>query len=301
MTLLLTGANGFVGRHVQALMDCHPLEEEGVPVELRDALALTAAVQRAVAEATPDRVLHLAAQSQVPRSFANPEETFAINFTGTLHLLQALQEAGFRGRFLYVGSGAIYGRVPDDKMPVSEHLPSAPRDPYAVSKVAAEALCHQWSVSGPFEVVMARPFNHTGPGQDRAFAISGFAAQLAEMEAGSREAVLEVGDLSVTRDFLDVRDVVRAYTLLLERGRNGEAYNVCSGMERGMRDIVDDLARMAGQSPRIESRTGKMRPVEQLRMRGDNKKLNRDTGWLPEIPWEDTLQDILNHWREALR
>ena len=300
MTLLLTGASGFVGRHVQkmysqAMMECVPLDAGGEPVDLRDAAAVRQAVRGVMERDAPEAVLHLAAQSHVPTSLADPADTFAVNFTGTLHLLQALSESGFRGRLLYVSSGAVYGLVPGDSLPVTETFPCRPRDPYAVSKVAAEALCYQWSVTGPFEIVMARPFNHTGPGQSREFAIPGFAAQLAGMRAGRRAPVLEAGDLSVTRDFCDVRDVVRAYGLLLAQGRNGEAYNVCSGVERKLSDIVDTLARLAGLSPTIETKAGRLRPAEQPRMCGSPHKLKRDTGWTAEIPWEDTLKDLLNH------
>lgn len=304
MTLLLTGASGFVGRHVtemygqkirgQEMMECVPLGAGDDPVDLRDAAAVTKAVRMAMERDAPEAVLHLAAQSHVPTSFDDPAGTFAVNFTGTLHLLQALAGAGFRGRLLYVSSGAVYGLVPGGALPVTETFPSRPRDPYAVSKAAAEALCYQWSVTGPFEIVVARPFNHTGPGQTREFALPEFAAQLAEMRSGSRPPVLEVGDLSVTRDFCDVRDVVRAYTLLLAKGRNGEVYNVCSGTERKLADIVDTLARLAGVSPSIETKAGRLRPAEQPRMCGSPEKLRRDTGWTPETPWEDTLRDLLS-------
>ncbi len=295
MTLLLTGASGFVGRHVQAQLDCVPLEDGGGPVDLRDA----AAVRAAVARIAPSRVLHLAAQSEVPRSFADPEETFAVNFGGTYHLLRALAEAGFSGRLLYVGSGAMYGLVREADLPVREEHPLRPRSPYAVSKVAGEALCHQWSATGGFEVVMARPFNHTGPGQATGFALPAFASQLAGMRRGAREPVLEVGDLEVSRDFCDVRDVVRAYAGLLERGRNGEVYNVCSGVERRLTDIVGELCRLAGVSPRVERRAGRLRPNEQPRMVGDPARLRRDTGWTPAIAWEQTLQALLDDWENG--
>ena len=294
MTLLLTGASGFVGRHVQAMMECAPLDVGDDPVELRDAPAVLEAVRGVMERDAPEAVLHLAAQSHVPTSFDDPAGTYAVNFTGTLHLLQALAAAGFRGRMLYISSGAIYGLVPDDALPVTETFPSRPRNPYAVSKAATEGLCYQWSVSGPFEIVIARPFNHTGPGQSREFALPDFAAQLAEIRSGRRAPALEVGDLSVTRDFCDVRDVVRAYGLLLSKGRNGEAYNVCSGTERKLADIVDTLARLAGVSPTLETHAGRFRPAEQPRMCGNPDKLRRDTGWLPQTPWEDTLRDLLN-------
>lgn len=296
MTLLLTGASGFVGRHVQAAMDCVPLEEGDELVELRDYGALRDAVRRV----KPDRVLHLAAQSNPPRSFEDPEETFAINFTGTHNLLQALREIGFKGRLLFVGSGDMYGLVPQNELPVTENRPLKPRNPYAVSKVAAEALCFQWSLNSGFEIVLVRPFNHVGPGQSPDYALPGFAAQLAEIRAGRREAVLETGNLSVTRDFCDVRDVVRAYALLLDQGRNGEVYNICSGLERNLEEIVADLIRLADVPVRMEQRADKMRPVEQPRMVGSHEKLTGETGWNPEIPWERTLQDLFDDWMDRI-
>ncbi len=180
-----------------------------------------------------------------------------------------------------------------------DYLPK-PRDPYGVSKVAAEALCYQWSLTGHFDIIMARPFNHTGRGQLRAFAIPGFAAQLVEMTKGLRDPVLVTGDVTVSRDFLDVRDVVRAYQLLLEKGRNGEVYNVCSGEERVLGDIVRDMARIVGVAPKIITQAARVRQGEQKRMAGNVEKLKRDTGWTPEVPWEDTLKIVIEDWKERL-
>ncbi len=296
MRLLVTGASGFVGRHVRQQADCVPLEAPGGPmVDLRDYGALCEAVRRV----RPERVLHLAAQSFVPASFANPAETFAVNFTGTFHLLRALAEAGFRGRLLHVGSGDMYGLVPPERLPIREDYPLRPRSPYAVSKVAAEALCYQWSQTGPFEVLLARAFNHTGPGQSGRFAVPGFAAQIAAIGRGRRGPVVEAGDIDVTRDFCDVRDVVRAYLLLLEHGGNGEVYNVCSGEERSLRAIIDRLIALAGVRARIVPRAERMRRAEQRRMRASNEKLRRETGWRPEIPWERTLRDTLEYWKRT--
>jgi len=294
MTLLLTGANGFVGQYVQAAMPCVPLPDG---LDLRDRAALTAAV----AAIAPDAVLHLAAQSFVPASFENPHETFDINFTGTLNLLEALQAAEFRGRVLFVGSGDIYGRVPEAALPVREDQPLRPRNPYAVSKVAAEALCYQWSQTSGFEIVMVRPFNHIGPGQSPRFAIADFAKQVMEIRLGRRAPVLRVGDIDVTRDFTDVRDVVRAYGLLLERGRNGEVYNVCSGREHSIRDLLRQLIALAGVDARIEQDPTRLRPAEQRRMVASFDLLHRDTGWQPLIPIEQSLQDLLNDWEKPLQ
>ena len=294
MKLLLTGANGFVGRYVQAALPCVPLPDG---LDLRDRAALTAAV----AAMRPDAVLHLAAQSFVPAAFENPRETFDINFTGTLNLLEALQAAEFRGRMLFVGSGDTYGQVSEAALPVREDHPLRPRNPYAVSKVAAEALCYQWSQTSGFEIVMVRPFNHIGPGQSPRFVLADFARQVMEIRLGRRAPVLQVGDIDVTRDFTDVRDVVRAYGLLLERGRNGEVYNVCSGREYRIRDLLQQLLTLAGIDATIEQDPARLRRAEQRRIVASFAALQRDTGWQPAIPMEQSLQDLLNDWEKPLR
>ncbi|MCY0872976.1 MAG: GDP-mannose 4,6-dehydratase, partial [Acidithiobacillus caldus] len=277
-----------------AALPCVPLPDG---LDLRDRAALTAAV----AAMRPDAVLHLAAQSFVPAAFENPRETFDINFTGTLNLLEALQAAEFRGRMLFVGSGDTYGQVPEAALPVREDHPLRPRNPYAVSKVAAEALCYQWSQTSGFEIVMVRPFNHIGPGQSPRFVLADFARQVMEIHLGRRVPVLQVGDIDVTRDFTDVRDVVRAYGLLLERGRNGEVYNVCSGREYRIRDLLQQLLALAGVDARIEQDLARLRRAEQRRMVASFAALERDTGWQPVIPMERSLQDVLNDWENALR
>ncbi|MDD5376264.1 GDP-mannose 4,6-dehydratase [Acidithiobacillus sp.] len=292
MKLLLTGANGFVGQYVQAALP-------GVP--LPAGLDLRAALDAAIAKIQPDTVIHLAAQSFVPASFENPRETFDINFYGTLNLLEALQSNAFKGRMLFVGSGDTYGRVPEADLPVREDHPLRPRNPYAVSKVAAEALCYQWSQTSSFEIVMARPFNHIGPGQSPRFAITDFARQVTEIRLGQHAPLLQVGDIDVTRDFTDVRDVVRAYTLLLEKGRNGGIYNVCSGREHSIRDLLQRLIALAGVEARIERDHARLRPAEQRRMVASFEALHRDTGWQPLIPMEQSLQDLLNDWEKQLQ
>lgn len=294
MKLLLTGANGFVGCHVQAALSCILLPEG---LDLRNRSSLTAAVSAI----QPDAVLHLAAQSFVPASFENPRETFDINFIGTLNLLEALKAAKFRGRILFVGSGDIYGQVPEALLPVREDYPFRPRNPYAVSKIAAEALCYQWSQTSDFTIVMVRPFNHIGPGQSPRFAIADFARQVTEIRLGLREPVLSVGDIDVTRDFTDVRDVVRAYALLLEHGRNGEFYNLCSGREYSIHGLLWQLITLAGVEASIEQDPARLRHAEQRRMVASFELLHRDTGWQPSISIEDSLQDLLTYWEEHLR
>lgn len=252
----------------------------------------------AIRSLQPRSVIHLAAQSSVAQSLDDPEETYRVNFSGTLNLLRALHDCAFRGRLLFVGSGDVYGSVPESLLPVAEDVPLRPRNPYAVSKVAAEALCYQWSQTGPFEIVMARPFNHIGPGQNTHFAVADFARQVVAHRNGRAPARLAVGDIRVTRDFTDVRDIVRAYAALLERGVNGEAYNVCSGVERSLSDIIEVLFETSGVRMEVAVAPERLRPSEQRRMRGSFEKLRTHTDWEPEIPLNQTLRDILAYWEQ---
>ena len=296
MKILLTGASGFVGAFMQRQIPCIAMSNAGQEIDLRK----PEEVRLTIEKIRPDAVIHLAGQSFVPASFANPRETFEINFMGTLNLLQALKAADFEGRMLHVGSGDAYGFVPEDGLPVTEDRPLRPRNPYGVSKVASEALCYQWSQTESFSVTMTRSFNHIGPGQSDRFAVSDFAKQVVEIRKGRRRPALSVGDIDVTRDFTDVRDATAAYSLLLESGHNGEAYNVCSGVERSLRSMVERLLALANVDARIEQDPIRMRVSEQRRMRGSYEKLNRDTGWQPVIPLDQSLTDILQFWEERL-
>ena len=292
MTVLVTGLSGFVGSFCAQLLPCTDLLLGGKSVDLRCLPDVTAAAARI----KPDAVIHLAAQAAVPASIANPWETYEINFGGTLNLFTALAETGFRGRCLYVGSADVYGNAPQESLPITEDFPMRPLNPYAVSKAAAELLCLQWSRTGPFEVVIARPFNHIGPRQSERFAVASFARQIAACRAGRGPRQLQVGDIDTTRDFSDVRDIVRAYAGLLASGRNGEAYNVCSGVERSLRDMIRALLDASGIDMEIQVVSQRLRGAEQRRMRGSFDKLHADTGWRPEIPFGQTLLDTLDYW-----
>ncbi|MFT3791170.1 MAG: GDP-mannose 4,6-dehydratase [Rudaea sp.] len=299
--IFVTGATGFAGRHFRDLLDTLPdwrMHGASHDLDLRDG----AGVQRAVAAlpAVPDAVLHLAAQSNVPQAFADPQATFDINFFGTLRLLQALRAAGFRGRFLFVGSADAYGLVPERELPIGEDHALRPRNPYSVSKVAAEALAYQWSQTEGFDVVLARPFNHIGPGQDERFAVASFARQVAEIALGRREPRIETGDIDVTRDFTDVRDVVRAYVALLQHGESGRVYNIGSGRETRLREILGRLIEFGGVQTEIVSAPGRLRPAEQRRMCADTHRIRDRTGWQPRYGLDQTLIDILEYWKEKL-
>ena len=296
MTILLTGASGFVGSYLQKVLPSMPLEDESGIIDIREADRLESALKRC----KPNSVIHLAAQSFVPASFEDPETTFDINFKGTFNLLKALKKAEFSGIMIYVSTGDVYGRVHSVDLPIHEDHPLRPRNPYAVSKVAAEALCYQWSQTESFKILIVRPFNHIGPGQAANFVVSNFAKQILEIKRGTIDPIINVGDIEVTRDFTDVRDIVRAYSLLLEYGKNGEAYNVCSGKERTIRDLLDIMLSLSKVEVEIRKDVSRMRPSEQRRVRGDFSKLKSDTGWSPQIPLEQTLTDVLDYWDKIL-
>lgn len=293
--LLVTGPGGFVGRHVQAACGTGGSLEGwtfcGAPsgLDVRDAQA----VRAWVADARPDAVLHLAAQSFVPRSFEEPLETLEINLLGTLNLLQALKAANFGGRMLFVSSGDVYGRVPDEALPVDETRVPEPRSPYAVSKIAAEQLCLQWHRAEQLDVMIARPFNHVGPGQHARFVLPALAEQVVAIAAARQAPVIEVGDIDTTRDFTDVRDVVAAYAAMLHRGAPGLTYVIGSGCERKVRDLLAMMCALEQVAPEIRQDPGRMRPAEQRRMVADASRLRSDTGWAPMIPIETTLNHIL--------
>lgn len=291
-TILVTGLSGFVGSYFADRGDVVDLRVDDRLVDLASAAEVEAAVRRL----RPSAVIHLAAQSSVALSHEDAAATYRVNFDGTFHLLRALRSCGFAGRMLYVGSGDVYGSVAQESLPVTEDAPLRPRNPYAVSKVAAEALCYQWSQTGPFEIVVARPFNHIGPRQSPTFAVADFARQVVAYRQGRGPAILAVGDIDATRDFTDVRDIVDAYLELLAHGRNGEAYNVCSGVERSLREIIEGLLEAAGVRMEIQVAAERLRPSEQRRMRGSFAKLHSHTGWKPRIPLARTLADIVAYW-----
>ena len=292
--LLVTGQSGFVGRHLQQLLassSCWNLIPNG-QLELCKPASLDETLQ----PICPDAIIHLAGQTFVPEAFRDPQRTLEVNLIGTLNLLQALKRRGFSGTFLYVSSGDIYGQVADDSLPISESLAPQPRNPYAVSKVAAELLCLQWSYVEPWRIMVARPFNHIGTGQGEAFVIPSMARQLIRVRQGLQLPRLEVGDVDVTRDFLDVRDVLQAFLALLERGRSGEIYNVCSGIELRVRDMITQMAELAGVDVELVQDAARMRRAEQRRVVGCADKLQQETGWKPGVSITETLQSVLSDW-----
>ncbi|WEJ72394.1 MULTISPECIES: GDP-mannose 4,6-dehydratase [unclassified Pseudomonas] len=290
--LLVTGLSGFVGAHLRASLPAGWRLLELPRVDLRDPEGFDAYLR----DGPPDAVIHLAGQTFVPQAFRDPAGTLQVNVLGTLNLLESLKRCGFSGAFLYVSSGDVYGQVSEEQLPITEEQLPRPRNPYGVSKVAAELLCQQWSFTESWRMMVARPFNHVGTGQKADFVLPAVARQLARIRCGMQVPRIEVGDIDVTRDFLDVRDVLAAYFALLEHGRNGEVYNVCSGQESRVRDLIGRMARLAEVELEICQDPQRLRRAEQRRVRGSHAKLGQETGWAPVISMEQTLRDILADW-----
>jgi GDP-4-dehydro-6-deoxy-D-mannose reductase len=294
---LITGATGFVGRHL-----ADELERSGAFVvgPAREELDLldAAATRSAVAQARPDAVFHLAALASVRESWDDPAGTLDNNVRATLNLLEAVREEAPDATVLVAGSGEQYGPVPEERLPVSEDEPLRPQNPYAVSKAAADLLAGFYADAQGVCVVRTRAFNHAGPGQSDSYVVAAFARQIAAAErAGQSEVVLETGSLEPRRDFTDVRDVVRAYALLIER-REAGIFNVCSGVSVAVADILARLAELTDL--RVEQRTdpSRIRTHEVMDIRGSHQRLTDATGWEPTTPLDRTLADTLDWWRD---
>lgn len=309
--VLVTGAGGFVGRPLGAL-----LAERGWTVTAADltapaappggtplALDVTdsASARDSLAAAAPDVVLHLAAQSHVPTSFRDPLGTWCVNALGTLTLLEALRDLRCSAAFVLISTAEAYG----DSFaagPVPETAPLAPRNPYAASKAAADAMVR--SCAHERRTVVLRPFNHVGPGQREDFVLPAFAAQIARIEAGLQDPVLRVGNLDARRDFLDVRDVLEAYAGVLERLEelpSGGAFNVCSGGTRRIGSILDDLLARSEAHIRVEQDPSRLRPSDVPVACGDPSALQEAIGWTPQVPWDGTVDAVLADWRRRTR
>jgi len=316
VNVLVTGIGGFVGGHlVEFLRAEHP--DTGIagilrpgreaPESMREGVRLieadledAGAVEAAVAAVRPRLIVHLAGQSSVHESWLNPAATLRNNLIGLLNVFEAVRRRRLAPRVLVVGSAEEYGAVDPDAAPITEDAPLRPLSPYAVSKVAQGFLALQYALSREMAVVRTRTFPHTGPGRGAAFAESSFARQIAEVEAGRRRPVLEVGNLDAVRDFTDVRDVVRAYWLLLERGNPGEVYNVCSGRGQSIGDVLRALLEISGVHVDLKVDRERLRPSDLPALVGDPTRLREATGWEPKIPLEQTFRDLLDHWRERV-
>ncbi|HEV2364518.1 MAG TPA: GDP-mannose 4,6-dehydratase [Caulobacteraceae bacterium] len=308
-SILLTGAAGFVGGHLRPALESRfpkarrtaaVLEPstiagwETVVCDLTDA----AAAEKLVRAAAPDVVIHLAGQASAGEAAGAVAATWRANFVASLNLAAASAEAAPQAAFLFVSSAELYGANLADG-PATEETPIAPRNVYARTKAAAEAMLAD-VLAPPARLIIARPFNHTGAGQDERFVIPAFAAQVARIESGEQPPVMAVGNLAARIDFLDVRDVVEAYVRLVERSGEVElpaVFNIASGAPVALQNALDKLLAMAKRPIEVRTDQARWRPLETPVASGDAAKLRRLTGWSPRIPFDDTLASVLDHYR----
>ena len=317
MRVLITGITGFAGSHladfiveqgaveVCGLKRAHSgtdnLRQLHGKVNLVDCdLENAEDVAHCIGRVRPDRIFHLAARSSVPESWVEPARTLTFNVIGEVHILEAVRRVGTKTAVHIAASSEEYGVAASQQIPLDEKSEIKPVSPYGLSKVAQDLLGFQYHLKYGLNIVRTRAFNQTGPRQKEDFVASNFARQVAMIEAGLQEPLIQVGDTAMVRDFTDVRDVVRAYWMALERGEAGEVYNICSGVGRRVAEIVDFYTAHSVVRIKVRQDPGRMRANDAPRIVGDASKFIRRTGWKPGIPFETTLEDLLNYWREKV-
>jgi GDP-4-dehydro-6-deoxy-D-mannose reductase len=300
MRALVTGSHGFVGRHLVAHLRAEGDEVDELDTTAHDRVDVTsaAAVRKRLKAVRPDAVYHLAALSHIGSSWQAPNKVLRVNVEGTLNVLRAAADAAV-SRVLVVGSADEYGRVDPGDLPLTEDAPLRPMTPYGASKVAAEFVALQAFLGTGTPVVRVRAFNHTGPGQDERFVVSAIGRHVALAERDG-EGEIRLGSLESVRDFTDVRDVVRAYRMLVTNGTVGEVYNVCSGTGRSVAEVADHMLALAGRDLKLVIDPALVRPIEVPRLIGSNARVRAATGWAPTISFDDTLRDVLADWRARL-
>jgi len=305
--VLVTGIGGFVGPWLHRALVAHGHEvlglvregdepPPGVPGHRAD-VTVRSQVEAVLRDVRPDAIIHLAAISFVPEAEGDPESAYRINVGGTVALMAAVRAVAPSARLLWVGSSDAYGAVTPADLPVTEDTPFRPLSVYGASKAAGDVTAAQWARSYGLDIVRARPFNHTGPGQRATFVSASIARQMARMERGEQEPVLRVGNPDPVRDFSDVRDVMAGYVTLLEHGRAGEAYNLCAGEGVSIAEVIALLRTHCRVPMRVWSDPALRRPSEIERIVGSHAKATAETGWTPRIPLIDTLRDLLDDWR----
>jgi GDP-4-dehydro-6-deoxy-D-mannose reductase len=293
MRALITGGKGFVGQWLAAHLKDHG--DEVAVIDIETNVADGAAVRRVMADVEPDAIYHLAAMTHVGESWEHPSQVLRVNVLGTAETLAAARTLPAGPRVLVVSSAEVYGVVDPDQLPLNEDAPTVPASPYAASKLAAEAVALQaWRGYGQ-PVIVVRPFNHIGPGQSPNFFVPALAKRIVEARRAGADS-LRVGTLTTRRDFTDVRDVVAAYRLLIEKGSSGDVYNVCSGTDIAMAEVAALLLELAGADLRLETDADLVRPVDVPVLRGDAQRLRDTTGWRPVVPLATTLADVLTSW-----
>ena len=314
MKALITGIAGFAGSHLADLLVKKGYDVYGTVLEgeslwriegIRDRIKLYECnivdeerISQVVREVSPDRLYHLAAQSSMGKSFDNPKLTFEVNVLGTVNLLEALRKYGKKAelRALLVSSVEIYGIVEEKHLPVTEEQPLRPVNPYGASKAAMDLIGYQYFRCYDLSIIRVRPSNHIGPRQELGFFVPDFASKIVEVERGIKKEI-QVGTLTVSRDLTDVRDVVRGYWIALEKGKAGEAYNICSGIVHSVEEILAKLVEQARVPIKVRSSKEERRATDIPILKWNYEKLKRDVGWEPEIDIEQTLRQIMEQFR----
>jgi GDP-4-dehydro-6-deoxy-D-mannose reductase len=312
MKALITGITGFVGKHLAKYLWQSGIEVVGVsrgwsrspdvPYEIisldhSNPNEMTAFFN----QEQPDWIIHLSGMSSVKQSWTLVEQVFESNVQMTIRLLESILQSEIRTRVkvLTIGSSEEYGAVELSSLPITEETPLRPISPYGMTKASVSRLSEMYYKAHQLQVIHARPFNHIGPGQGLGFVTADFAKQVADIEAGRAEPVIKVGNLSSQRDFLDVRDVVSAYYHLMRKGRAGEVYNICSSTPKAISDVLDTFIQLSSKPISVQVDDHLFRPLDYPVYYGSNRKIVEDTGWKQEHSLEKSLEDILNHWRQA--
>lgn len=312
MKVLIIGAAGFVGGYLihHLNTDLHyqvaatKLPEEHLDTQEACIYSLNIlgadAILPLLKQLRPDAIVHLAAQSSVGLSWRKPDLTVDINIKGTLHILEALRVLDYKPRLLLIGSGEEYGHIRPEESPITEDNLLRPGNIYAATKACQNMLGRIYADAYQLDILSVRAFNHIGPRQTDIFVVSDFSKQVAMIEAKLKEPVIHVGNLSAARDFTDVRDVVRAYGLLLSKGKTGETYNVGSGHALPIQQILERILTFSSVPIQIEVDPDKLRPIDVPIIEADITKLQADTGWTPHITLAQSIQDVLEYWRASL-
>jgi len=313
---LITGITGFAGSHLAELLLREKVDVHGIQrwrsksdnidhikdkIHFHEADLLDAhSLYKVIEEVRPNYIFHLAAQSYVQSSWSSPANTLEVNIIGSVHLFEAVRKSGLDITIQIACSSEEYGKVHPNELPIKESNPLRPLSPYAVSKLAMDYLGYQYYESYKVKVIRTRGFNHTGPRRGDVFSESTFAKQIAEIEAGKQKPVVYVGNLNAVRDYTDVRDMVRAYYVAVQKCKPGEVYNIASGSGWKVGDVLKLLLSMSKVKIKIVPDKERMRPSDVEVLIGDASKFRKVTGWVPEIPFTKTMEDLLNYWRERM-